>query len=319
VKEKLNPKLNRITLRQFRALSAVSKTGTIKAAARILNVTPPAVTQQMHQLEAAVGIPLFERTAQGLQPTDAGRELLDTAARIEAAIHECDEALEALAGVDSGRVAVGFVSTAKYFAPTLLAAFMKRHPQVDMRLQIGNRATVIAALRDLEIDFAVTGRPPEEFEVESTAIAKHPHVIVAPPDHALASRNNISFKTLAEEKFLLREPGSGTRLLMQRLFSEVGLSPNRGMEIGSNETIKQAVIAGLGIALISAHTVAAEISDGRLTVLDVDGFPVVREWFVVKRRHKRLLPAPQALWDFFVADGVKVLDQLVRTKPAPQR
>ena len=127
------------------------------------------------------------------------------------------------------------------------------------------------------------------------------------------------FEALVEEKFLLHEHGSGTRLLMQRLFSEAGLSPTRGMEIGSNETIKQAVIAGLGIALISAHTVAADINDGRLTVLNVDGVPVVLEWFVVKRQHKRLSPAPQALWDFFVADGVKVLDQLVRAKAAPQR
>ncbi|MDH3376774.1 MAG: LysR substrate-binding domain-containing protein [Gammaproteobacteria bacterium] len=165
----------------------------------------------------------------------------------------------------------------------------------------------------------MTGRPPEEFEVESTVIAKYPHIIVARPGHALAGRKKIPLAMLGEEKFLLRERGSGTRLLVQRLFSAAGLSPNRGMEIGSNETIKQAVIAGLGIALISTHTVAAEINDGRLTALNVTGLPVVRGWFVVKRQHKRLLPAAQALWDYFVADGVKVLDELLRTKPVRQR
>jgi LysR family transcriptional regulator for metE and metH len=212
------------------------------------------------------------------------------------------EAIEALRGMDGGRVSVGIVSTAKYFAPRALAAFKRLHPKVEMRLLIGNREDTIAALEDLSVDFAVMGRPPEHFEVDRAVIGDHPHVIIGPTDHALAGRR-LSLADLAQETFLLREPGSGTRLLMQRLFEDAGVDPPIGMEIGSNETIKQAVMAGLGVALLSAHTIAAEVEDGRLAVFDVLGLPIVRQWFVVRRREKRLLPAAQALWDHLVTSG----------------
>lgn len=286
---------------------AVVRTGTVSRAAETLNVTPPAISLQMRQLEDAAGMPLVERTDDGLRPTDGGREILTATTRIQAALFECGEALEALRGVDGGRVSVGIVSTAKYFAPRALAAFAKRHPNVEMRLQIGNREETILALRNYDLDFAIMGRPPNDFEVDNSVIGDHPHIIVAPPDHPLARRRRMTFADLAEETFLLREQGSGTRLLMQRLFSDAGLNPNLGMEIGSNETIKQAVMAGLGIALISAHTVSAEINDGRLIAFKVKGLPVVRRWFVVKRRQKRLLPAAKALWDFLATAGAEFL------------
>jgi LysR family transcriptional regulator for metE and metH len=247
-----------------------------------------------------------------VRPTEGGRELLAAGARIEAALGECGEALEALAGMDGGRVSVGVVSTAKYFAPRALAAFAKAHPNVEIRLQVGNRAETISALRSFDLDFAVTGRPPGDFEVEKDVIGDHPHIIVGPPDHALARRKRIALADLGKEAFLVREQGSGTRLLMQRLFAEAGLSPEIGMEIGSNETIKQAVMAGLGIAFISAHTVSAEIEDGRLAALNVNGLPVVRQWFVVKQREKRLLPAAQALWSFLATSGVRFLPGISR-------
>jgi LysR family transcriptional regulator for metE and metH len=151
------------------------------------------------------------------------------------------------------------------------------------------------------------GRPPLDYAVEQAVIGDHPHIIVGPADHPLARRKRVALTDLADETFLLREQGSGTRGLMQRLFADAGLSPNLGMEIGSNETIKQAVIAGLGIALISAHTVSAEIADGRLAVLPVKGLPIVRQWFVVRPQDKRLLPAAQALWDFLAASGAAYL------------
>lgn len=149
------------------------------------------------------------------------------------------------------------------------------------------------------MDFAVTGRPPENFDVESEVFADHPHIIIAPPDHPLVGRKSVPVARLASETFLLRERGSFTRDLMSRMFAAAGLNPNLGMEIGSNETIKQAVIAGLGIALISAHTVAAEIEDGRLATLNVSGLPKVLQWFVVKRKKTRLLPPAMALWNYF--------------------
>ena len=310
MKEKLNVMVQRISLKQLRMFAAAVRKGTMSGAAQELNVTPPAVSLQIRALEQAAGMPLLERTKSGLRPTDAGRQVLDTAYRIEAALTECGETLEALQGIDGGRVAVGVVSTAKYFAPRALAAFAKSHPNVGMKLSIGNRGETIAALKNYDLHLAIMGRPPEDFDVESSIIGDHPHIIIAPPDHPLASRKRIAVTELTKETFLLREEGSGTRLLMQRLFAEEGVSPNLGMQIGSNETIKQAVMAGLGIALISAHTVAAEIGDGRLVPLNVSKLPVQRQWFVVKRSDKRLLPASQALWDFLAASGEKYLPEI---------
>lgn len=321
MKEKLSPNIRRVTLKQLRVLSAVVRAGTLSSAAHALNVTAPAVALQMRLIEEAAGVPLVERTEEGLRATDGGREVLAAAVRVEAALTDCGEALEALSGVNGGRVSVGVVSTAKYFAPRALAGFAKAHPNVEMRLQVGNREEAIAALRNYGLDFAVMGRPPENFDVESAVIGKHPHIIIGPPDHPLARRKRIALADLAGETFLLREQGSGTRLLMHRLFSEARLTPTLGMEIGSNETIKQAVMAGLGVALISAHTVSAELKDGRLIAFNVSGLPMMRQWFVVKRRQKRLLPAAKALWDFLATSGAEFLPDIstVVTPARPSR
>ncbi len=309
MKEKLKHTAPHVTLKQLRALDAVIRTGTISQAAQSLNVTPPAITMQMRLLEETIGLPLIERTSTSLRLTDAGQLILDAAHRCETALQDCGEALEALKGAEGGQVAVGVVSTAKYFAPRALAAFARAHPNVEIRLSVGNRGETIAALRDYELDFAVMGRPPDGIEVEQAVIGDHPHIIVAPPDHPMAKRRKIAISELANQTFLLREEGSGTRLLMQRLFAKVSLTPNIGMEIGSNETIKQAVMAGLGIALISAHTIAPELQEGRIAQLQVEGLPVIRQWFVVKRRDKLLLPSSQALWDFLAESGANFLPQ----------
>ena len=310
MKQKLNVDMRGISLKQLRALAAVARAGTVTGAANALSVTPPAVTLHMRHLEETVGMPLVDRTDRGLQPTDAGRELLETTNRIESALAECGGALQALRGVAGGRVSVGVVSTAKYFAPRALAAFAEAHAEVEMQLSIGNRSETIASLRNYDLDFAVMGRPPEEFAVESQAIGEHPHIIIAPPDHRLGKRRRIAIGDLSTETFLLREEGSGTRLLMERLFAQEGLVPKLGMQIASNETIKQAVMAKLGIALISAHTVAPELADGRLIMLDVAGLPVMRQWFVVKRREKQLLPTAEALWNFLTSEGANHLPSM---------
>ena len=307
MKEKLSSDLRRITLKQLRAFTAVTQAGTMSGAARLLHVTPPAINLQMRLLEEIAGIALFERTEDGMRPTPVGRGLLDVAARIETAFIEFGETLDALRGVDVGNADVGVVSTAKYFAPHALAAFAKLHPNVEMRLQVGNRGDMIAALEHHRLDFVIMGLPPPGLAAEKVVIADHPHIIIAPPDHPKVASKKIPLKALTNDTFLLRENTSGTRLLMQRLFDEAGLNPNLGMEIGSNETIKQAVMAGLGIALISAHTVHAELQDGRLSELDVAGLPVIRQWFLVKLKKKRLLPAAQALWDFIIGSSAKFL------------
>lgn len=309
MKEKALDFARRTSLRQLRALGAVARTGGVTAAAERLAVTPPAIAQQLRLLEDALGgVPLLERTPAGARPTDAGREALVALGRIEAALADCAAAIEALRGMEGGRVAVGVISTAKYFAPFALAAFQRAHPKVEMRVLVGNRQEMLAALEGFELDVAVTGRPPEGFPVERAVIGDHPHVIIAPPDHPLARRRRVPLHEAAREAFLLREPGSGTRDLMRRLFGAADLSGGGPrVEIGSNETIKQAVMAGMGVALLSAHTIAAEVADGRLAVLDVEGLPVVRQWFVVRRSEKRLLPAAQALWDHLARSGAGFL------------
>ena len=268
-------------------------------------------------------MPLVERSNRKLRLTDAGRQVLEAAHRIEAALAECTHSLQALSGAESGGVAIGVISTAKYFAPRALAAFTRAHPGIDMRLTIGNRESTIAALENYDLDLTIMGRPPEGFEVESSVIGDHPHVIIAPPDHPLAQdygltrrrkprkAKSLSVLQLASETFLLREDGSGTRLLMQRLLAKEGLEPDLGLQIGSNETIKQAVMAGLGIALISAHTVAPELEDGRLVTLNVASMPVVRKWYVVRRSDKRLQPAARSLWDFLAASGREYLPKFL--------
>ncbi|MFK8252191.1 LysR family transcriptional regulator [Ancylobacter terrae] len=295
-----------ITLKQLRAFNAVIDAGTVTGAAKLMHVTPPAITMQVQLLEEQIGLPLLDRAGDRFLPSDAGREVLNAAARIERAMADCGAALDAMKGLDSGRVSVGIVSTAKYFAPQALGAFARLHPSIEVALVVGNREDIIAALRRDAIDVAIMGRPPVDMEVDESRIGDHPHIVVAEPGHPFHGRR-ITARELVASTFLVREHGSGTRTLMERFFVDAGVEPRIGMEIGSNETIKQAVMAGLGLSFLSAHTVAAEIADGRMVALDVEGLPVVRQWFVVKRGAKRLTPPAAALADFLASRGPEFL------------
>ncbi len=302
--------MRNITLKQLRVVAAIARTGKVSGAAEVLNVTAPAVTLQLRQLEDSLGLGLFERSREGMKPTAAGLYLLETAKRIEVELASCAEGLDAMRGLKGGSVSIGVVSTAKYFAPAALGAFKRTHPDLDLKLFVGNREDTIRGLAALEFDLVIMGRPPEALDVESAAIGHHPHVVIARPDHPLAKRRGLTFAELGEEIFLMREEGSGTRILMERLFAEAGVTPRIGMEISSNETIKQAVMAGLGIAFISAHTAAAEIEMKRLIVLNVEGLPALREWQIVRHAEKRLMPAAAALWDFLRQEGKHFLPPL---------
>lgn len=299
------------TLKQLRSVSAVIRTGTVTAAANELNVTPPAITAQVKALEDLVGLALVERVGDRFRATAAGEEIAGTLARIEAALGECSDALAELKDAGSGKVAIGVVSTAKYFAPKAIAAFRRERPRVEIRLFVGNREETIQALKNFEIDLAVMGRPPREFDVEAAPIGDHPQVMIAPPDHPLVGRAAIDPEDLMEESFLVREAGSGTQASFQGFMGPVFEHRRpKEIEMSSNETIKQAVMAGLGIAFISAHTVASEVEIGRLSILDVVGLPIRRQWFVVRRTEKRLLPAALALRDFWLRQGGSFLPKM---------
>jgi len=303
MKEKLYPWLRQITLKQIRGFDAVVNAGSVSSAARELHLTPPAVSLQLRDLENAIGIPLLERSDSGLVPTLAGQRLFDLSQEIRQALSRFGESVTELKGIDHGVVSVGVVSTARYFAPMVLAEFMRIYQDIKIQLQVGNRATIMEKLENLELDFAITGLPPEHFEVKKEFISNHPQIIIAAPDHPLARKTRISLSELKDETFLLREPGSGTRSVTDKLFARRKDLPKSGLEFGSNETIKQAVMAGMGIALISAHTVAAELKEKRLVALDVKGTPINRKWFVVKHANKRFLPSAQALWNFVARNG----------------
>jgi LysR family transcriptional regulator for metE and metH len=304
--------LRELTIRQLRALAAVQKHRSVTAASKQLYLTQPAVTLQLRNLQAVAGLPLIQRTGDGMLLTDAGREVLALAERIEAAITDCQTTLEMMAGKTAGRVSIGAVSTAKYFVPFMISGFSKLYPNVEITLTIGNRQEVGEALRGYDLDFVIMGRPPADIDMDVHLIGDHPHLIIAPTAHRLARKTHIPLRDLAGETFLTRESGSGTRGLMEQLFERSGIQPRIGLSMSSNETIKQAVIAGLGIAFISAHTVATELDERRLVTLDVEGLPIVRQWFALARKDKVLLPPAQAMLDFLSVKGKQFLPRTHR-------
>jgi LysR family transcriptional regulator for metE and metH len=296
-----------LTIRQLRALAAVQKHRSVTAAARQLHLSQPAVTLQLRSLQALAGLPLIQRSSDGMLLTDAGREVLALTERIEAAIATCETSLDMMAGKTAGRISIGAVSTAKYFVPFAISGFSRAYPNIDVTLFIGNRQEIGTALRGYDLDIAIMGRPPADIDMNVHLIGDHPHVIIAPTGHRLARKARLVLSDLAGETFLTREPGSGTRGLMEQLFESGKVRPTIGMAMSSNETIKQSVIAGLGIAFISAHTVATELDERRLVTLDVEGLPVIRQWFVLARKDKVLLPPAQAMLDFLSAKGAQFL------------
>ena len=315
------PKKESITLKQLRALAAVAEHGTITAAAETLGLTPPAVHTQLRGLDAAIGSRVLTSSGtSGAVLTAEGEALLSSALQIDSVLDSCLDKVRALRDGQSGVAVLGVVSTGKYFAPGLVVRLRDAYPDIDVILKVGNRDKIIGDLKQGAIELAIMGRPPRSPANISYEIGPHPHVIIAAPDHRLARVDNISPADLLSETFISRELGSGTRILMMRYLDRMGEGMTyRQVEMGSNETIKQAVIAGLGIALISAHTVAAEIEDGRLATLNVSGLPKVLRWFVVKRKKARLLPPAKALWDFFVESGAELIDQHAPAKPRPVR
>jgi DNA-binding transcriptional LysR family regulator len=301
--------VRQITLRQLRAVLAVNRLAKINLAARELGLTPSAVTLQIQQAEAELESTLFDRTRDGFRATTAGVAVIAAAQAIDALADE-------LIGVrTSGRgiLRFGAVSTAKYFAPALAAAFMAEFPGIEVRLRIGNRASIVTDLAERNVDVALMGRPPWQVAVQSFLIGEHPLVIIAAPDHPLATDRHISKRRIAAETFLVREHGSGTRSSLELFFADVpGRTDRLGQEFGSNESIKQAAMAGLGVAFISAHTIATEVELGRLVILEVIDTPVRRQWFTVNLLDRSSSPAMTAFGDFISRRGAEFLPAVAR-------
>lgn len=299
--------MKNVTLRQLKIFEAVARHLSFSRAAEELHLTQPAVSMQVQALEDQAGLPLTEQTGKKVRLTAAGEEVARQARRVAEQLREAGEALAALKGVESGRLKIGVVSTAKYFAPSLLAEFRRRHPGVELQLTVNNRGTIVSHLADNSIDLAIMGTPPSAFETVAKIFAEHPLVFIAAPDHPLAGKRNVDPRRLADETLLIREPGSGTRGALERFLEERDVPAGARMELGSNETIKQAAMAGLGLSFISEHTIGLECSVGRLVKLNVTGTPVKRQWRLVYRTDKRLMPAATAFVEFMNSEGSRLI------------
>lgn len=289
---------DQITMKQLRAVQAVAETGSITAAAERLALSPPAVHSQIKVLEDALGLPLLSRSAAsaGSDLTAPGLIVRDTALRVGALIRRMCDDLSAQSRGETGRVVIGVVSTGKYFAPRLVAHLRRRLPGLELALSIGNRAEVIEGLDRGVTDLAIMGRPPRQPLVEAFPLGPHPHGLIAPPDHPLAGRSYVTPDDLLDQTFLARETGSGTRTLMTRYLDEIADGWGFAMlEMDSNETIKQAAMAGLGLAFLSLHTVTEELRQRRLVQLAAPGLPISRHWFLVRPAHSPETPATGAV------------------------
>jgi len=312
--------MSHVTFRQLQAILAIHRTGKISNAANELGLTGPAVTLQLKEIEANLGQPLFDRARDGLRLTVAGDAVLKAATDIEIRLRHLFEEIESIAGAKTGKLRIGAVSTAKYFAPTLMAAFRVARPGVNLSLAVGNRGTIIDALKNYEIDIALMGRPPRDFDIRAQVFGDHPLVMIASPSHPLAAKRNIAKEDLIEEHFLVREKGSGTRSSLDIFMRDVtGWSEQNHEEMASNETIKQAVMAGMGIAFISAHTIAMELELKRLAILDVSGMPIRRQWYSVSRADRSLSPAMTAFNSFLVNEGARHLPFIPTIYPEQRR
>lgn len=306
-------RLDAVTLKQLRALVGVARGGSMAAAARQINLTAPAVHNQIKLLEGLLEVPLLERSADsaGSRLTPAGQVLLRTTERIDAILSQGLQQIEELRRGQAGRITLGVVSTAKYFAPGLVKMLKVLHPDVTLILDIGNRDSILKGIETGALDLIIMGRPPRAPAVEAMPLGPHPHAIVAAPDHPLAGRAALSWADLCHETFLTRERGSGTRILMERYLDRLGDGESyAAVEMGTNETIKQAVMAGLGVAFLSLHTVVAELRHGSLTVLDTPNTPVERNWFLVHVAGRPLEPVAQRLHDAILALEGSFLPQL---------
>jgi DNA-binding transcriptional LysR family regulator len=292
-----------ITLRQLQVFESVARHLSHSRAAQELYLSQPAVSMQIKQLEAVVGLPLFEQTGKKLFLTEAGREVLHYSRNILQQMQEMEAVFGEMKGLERGRLNISVVSTANYFMPQLLAKFCKRYPSINVILNVANRDAVLQQLADNATDLAIMGQPPQSADIVAESFMRNPLVVIAPPDHPLCGTKHIKLKQLELENFLLRESGSGTRGAMERFFAEHGIQFRAGMEMGTNEAIKQAVQAGMGLGILSLHSVELELETGRLVVLDVEHFPIVRHWYIAHRTSKRLSGAAQAFKQFLLTEA----------------
>jgi len=308
------------TLRQLKVFEAVARHLSFSRAAEELHLTQPAVSAQMKALEGHAGLPLFEQLGKKVHLTAGGRHLLDSARAILERVQEAEDALGGFKGVEGGRLNISVISAGDYFFPSLLVEFARRHPGISLNFGVCNREELLAQLADNATDLAIMVRPPPGDDTVAEAFAPHPYVVVARPDHPLAHDKSIPLQRILRDPFIVRERGSDTWNSMEDAFGARLADMNIAMQIKSTETIKQAVMAGMGLGFLSAHTISRELQAGALAILDVKGLPLMLNWYVVHRRGKRLAPVAQAFRQLLLEEGAALIEQALapakRKRPA---
>jgi DNA-binding transcriptional LysR family regulator len=292
-----------ITFRQLRLFLATAETGSVSAAARAMHVTQPTASMQLREITESVGIPLYDIIGRQLHLTDAGRQLAQTARSIVDEWENFEQSIHAMQGLTQGRLRVAVVSTAKYFIPRLLGSFCESHPHIDISLEVLNRDGVVQRLRENRDDLYVMTTPPSDMDLQDQVFLANPLVMIAPRGHALSARQRIALSALKNERFLLREKGSGTRLATDRYFAEQSFDPASRLELGSNEAIKEAVAGHLGVAVISRHAIKAMDLKKDLCVLPVAGTPIASQWHVVYPKAKQISPIANVFQAHLIAQA----------------
>lgn len=296
----------RLTLRQLEILDAVARSGNFSRASAELHLTQPAVSMQIKQLEGELGLPLCEHMGKRIHLTQAGQETLRAVHAIERELTNLEQTLADLQGLKGGALVVSAASTASVFAARLMALFLKLHPDVRVSLNVVNRETLLQQLTGNSIDLALMGQPPAGLDLTARPIMDNPLVVIAATSHPLAAAHEIPLSRFLEEPLVGREQGSGTRGALEKFLAGHGLNYVPAMEMNKNEAIKQAVEAGLGLGVVSLHTVQAELVAGQLCVLDVQGFPLQRQWYIVQREGKRLSPAAHAFVQLVLKEAARL-------------
>jgi DNA-binding transcriptional LysR family regulator len=292
------------TLRQLRVFSSVARHLSFIRAAEELKLTAPAVSMQIKELEAEVGMPLFNRTSRQVSLTMVGEYVLAHTQRVLGAMRDAEDLVARFRGLQTGPLDVGMVSTAKYFLPRLLAQFRQDHPGIDIRLQVANnRAEIVTLMQQGDIELAIMGRPPKGWPTRAEPFAMHPHVLVTSIDHPFTRMEVVTARALLAEGFIVREPESGTRAALDEYMQAHQMTPRVAMQMSSNESIKQAVMAGMGVALLSLHTIGLELEHRLIAAPETEGLPVMRRWHVVNNLGKTLSPAAEAFRYFILEWG----------------
>ena len=301
--------MKQATLHQLQILEAIARHGSFTRAAEELELTQPTVSQQIKRLTQTIGLPLFEQLGKQIYLTAAGQEVLAASAIISEKFAELEIAIDEIKGLKQGRINLVASTTAKYFVPRLLGTFRRKHPDIELALHITNQEGVLARLARNQDDLYFTGRPPSDLEIELRPILENPLVVVAPSNHPLAGKTNIALNELATEPFIFREAGSGTRSVVEHFLAENRVAVDVVIELSSNEAIKQAIAGGLGISVLSQHSLDLETQNGLLTILNVEGFPIQRHWYVIYPTGKQLSVAAQTFLDFSIAQGKQIIER----------